>query len=228
MEIKLLDINNDWQQVRPSLKFIDGMYRFSGYQSFNIDENIVIPVSENTKLKYSLVKKTIHFDTKSKTVIDLGCSNMFFGYLSRSNGADSVIGVDLDNDYLKLNNELIDLLGFKNIKCEKSNAAEFSGKANTVFAFAIIHWIYSCSGFLGSLKNVVYHLRSLTNNCLYVEWICPTDDCIAGFHHLSYNSNLSENDYNKTNFLSYLNNNFNKVEYLGRSKNTREIYRCEV
>ena len=119
----------------------------------------------------------------------------------------------------------------KNVSCENINVVDYKTPADTVFAFAIIHWIYSCSGFLGSLENVVKHLKSITNKCLYVEWIDPSDDCISAMlHHIDFNKDLTKQDYNKDNFVKYLQDNFSSISYLGVSKQsgTREIYRCVI
>jgi hypothetical protein len=107
------------------------------------------------------------------------------------------------------------------------NAVDYKVKTDVVFAFAIIHWVYSCTGFLGSLENVVKHFRSITNHVLYIEWIDPSDDCISNMlHHLDFNKDLATQDYNKKNFIKYLTDNFRYVEFIGKTKSTREIYRC--
>ncbi len=230
-KIKLLDLNNDWQQARPNLTFTDDYCLFSGYQSFKLSKEEIVPLSDNTKLKFDLVKNTIIDDVKNKIVSDIGCSNMFFGYLSQLNGATKIIGVDLDQEYISLNNKIINHFELNNTSIQNINVTDYKEVSDTVFAFAIIHWVYSCSGFLGSLNNVVNHFRSITNECLYIEWIDPSDDCIVDMlHHLDFNKDLVEQDFNKTNFLKYLNENFSSVEYLGASKKsqTREIYRCLV
>jgi len=229
VEIKLLDLNKDWKQARPNMTASENGFIINGYESYSISGNEIIPISSNTILKFNLVKQYIHDDIRDKTVLDLGCSNMFFGFWSKMHGAIKVTGVDLDKDYLEQNNSLIKHFKMSDTECIDMNAASYSNPADTVFAFAIIHWIYSCTGFLGSLKNVVAHLRSLSNNILYVEWIDPLDDCIVDMlHHLDFNKTIAIQDYNKDNFIQYLESGFNTVELLGDSKasKTREIYRC--
>lgn len=230
-EVKLLDLNNDWKQVRPSLKKIDdNWYSIAGYQNYNISKKDIIPTSENTKIKFNLIQKYIKDDVFNKSVIDIGCSNMFFGFFAHINGAKNVAGIDLDLEYLNQNNKIINHLSFNDISCINKNVTDCTDVYDTVIAFAIIHWIYSCSGFMGSLENIINHFRKMTKNCLYIEWIDPSDDCIADMlHHLDFNSELSVKDYNKDNFLKYLKEKFINVDFLGFSKNskTREIYRCK-
>lgn len=229
--VKLLDLNKDWQQVRPTLNKVGDYFSITGYQDYNISKIKIVPISDNIKTKLSLMKSTIQSDILGKTISDIGCSNMFFGFLSYFYGATNVIGIDLDTDYLKQNNHLINQLLMKNVSCENINVVDYKTPADTVFAFAIIHWIYSCSGFLGSLENVVKHLKSITNKCLYVEWIDPSDDCISAMlHHIDFNKDLTKQDYNKDNFVKYLQDNFSSISYLGVSKQsgTREIYRCVI
>jgi len=230
-EIKLLDLNHDWRQARPS--FVeDGKWLISsGYQSFKLSNNSIIPVSDGLITKFNLVKNTINQDISGKSVSDVGCANMFFGFYSAVSGATKVTGVDLDCEYIAMNRFFIKKLGLNNISVKDINAAEYRDISDTVFAFAIIHWIYSCSGFLGSLENVVKHFRSVTSQVLYIEWIDPSDDCIADMlHHLDFNKDLTVQDYSKDNFIKYLRNNFSSVEFLGCSKQsgTREIYRCAI
>lgn len=224
--IKLLDLNGEWQQARPKLIKRSGELHFSGYQSLVIKANNVFPISENTKLKYTLVKDYFIKDINEKTVADIGCSNMFFGYLSAFNGATKVTGVDLDKEYLKLNNQIISEFKLKHVTCIEKNVTDFIEANDVTIAFAIIHWIYSCSGHLGSLKNVIDHLSNITKNCLYIEWIDPNDDCIEFFKHLDYNKSTTTKDYTLNNFKTYLSNLFTEVKYLGHSKSTRQIYRC--
>jgi trans-aconitate methyltransferase len=228
---KLLDLNKDWQQVRPFMKPSKNGFTITGYESYAISNYEIVPMSDNVRLKFDLVKQYLFADVSGKTVLDLGCSNMFFGFWSKLHGATKVTGVDLDKDYLKQNDQLIKHFKFSNTECVDMNAADYNVPADTVFAFAIIHWIYSCSGFLGSLEKVVEHLRNLTNSILYVEWVDPSDDCIADIlHHTDFNNALTVKDYNKENFLRYLNKHFQTVVFCGitKSTNTREIYRCEV
>lgn len=230
-EIKLLNLNKDWKQVRPHMKPYKNGFIVGGYESYVISNYEIVPMSDNTILKFDLVKQHLFNDVSGKTVLDLGCSNMFFGFWSKLHGATKVTGVDLDTDYLVQNKNLIKYFHLRDIECIDMNAANYNVPADTVFAFAIIHWIYSCSGFLGSLENVVLHLRNLTEYVLYVEWIDPSDDCISCMlHHLDFNKDATVQDFNKDNFIVYLKNNFSSVELLGTSKQsgTREIYRCLV
>lgn len=228
-EIKLLDVNKDWKQARPNLKQVDNSMIMSGYQSFKIDNKEIIPTSNSAILKFDLIKNTIKQDVFGKTVSDIGCANMFFGLFAHLNGATDVVGVDLDIDYINMLNQIINHFKFQNVSIKNINATEYKTPADTVFAFAIIHWVYSCTGFLGSLENVVKHFKAITKQCLYIEWIDPSDDCIADMlHHLDYNKEFSVQDYNKENFVRYLNDNFTSVSFVGKTKATREIYRCLV
>ena len=224
--IKLLDLNNDWQQERPTLILSEKEINFLGYQKFTIKNKVIFPTSENTKLKFNIVKKYIYNDVNNNTITDLCCANTFFGYFSALNGATNITGVDLDKEYKKLNKMLITYLNLNNIQIIEKQATEYTNSSDITFAFATIHWLYSCSGFLQSLENVINHLSNITNKILYVEWIDPKDSCILEFKHLDYNNKNTKKDYNKNNFLKYLSDNFNSIEFLGSSKGTREIFRC--
>ena len=60
--VKLLDLNNDWQQERPTLILSEKEVKFLGYQKFTIQNKTIFPTSENTKLKFNIVKKYIYND----------------------------------------------------------------------------------------------------------------------------------------------------------------------
>ena len=51
VNIKLLDVNNDWKQARPLLQKVGDSFIYSGYQNFCITPTNISAISDNVKLK---------------------------------------------------------------------------------------------------------------------------------------------------------------------------------
>ena len=68
-------------------------------------------------------------------------------------------------------------------------------------------------------------LKKMTREVLFIEWIDPSDEAIKYFKHLDYNKKTSDNSYNYENFISELNKNFTSVEMIGKTRNTRKIFK---
>ena len=62
---------------------------------------------------------------------------------------------------------------------------DYSGVSHVVVAFALVHWIYSCSEESNSLDAAVAKLAARTSQLLLVEWIAPDDAAIVQFGHTS-------------------------------------------
>ena len=75
---------------------------------------------------------------------------------------------------------------------------------------------------------MIQHLKNMTNETLFIEWIDPSDEAIKYFKHLDYNKNTVENSYNYENFISELKRNFNSVEELGETRNTRKLFKASI
>lgn len=222
---KLLDLNKDWKQARPSYGITNGNVNFNGYQSFNIHGNSITPTNTDLINKSNILRKQIesHIDGDT-TFLDLGCANFYFGFVAKLAGAKKVTGVEIDKDYIRIIEDIISNLSMENIGVVDSNVQDYETPHDVVNAMAIIHWLYGCSAVMGSLKNIIDYFTKITNKVLFIEWIDNTDAAIEYFGHLNYNKEFTEDDYNKENFLKYLNDNFSSVYHLGGEIPTRQIY----
>src|SRR6476660_6886053 len=52
-------------------------------------------------VKFSAFKHAIPQDLKGKSVLDIGCNGGFYSIEMKKRGADRVVGIDSDEDYLK-------------------------------------------------------------------------------------------------------------------------------
>jgi predicted RNA methylase len=232
---KLLDLNKDWKQARPSTTINGTDIIFSGYQKFSYDKTLT-PLNDDLKYKVSLLDPIIR-DTinEESSFLDVGCANFYFGFLANTLGAKKVTGVELDIDYVNNIKKIIEVKDLKGINVINSNAQDFKSEEqyDVVNAMAIIHWLYSCSAFFGSLENVINYFSNLTSNTLIIEWISENDEAIKHFGHINYNEKESIKDYNEVNFLKYLNERFESVVFVGNTKtnghniDSRKIYVCK-
>lgn len=224
---KLLNLNSDWKQERPSHSITDGVVNFNGYQSFTMTKNSITPNNEDLINKSLILRPQIEeYVNEDTSFLDLGCANFYFGFVAQQAKAKKVTGVEIDKDYINIINNIINNQSLLNIEVVDSNVQDYKTPHDVVNAMAIMHWIYSCSAIMGSLKNVVQYFSNITNKVLFIEWIDNSDAAIKYFNHIDYNKEFTENDYNKENFLKYLNENFSSVEHLGGNIPTRQIYKA--
>ncbi len=222
---KLLNLNSDWKQARPSYNYKDGLGIFDGYQSFEIQHNSVVPKNHDLLVKNSIIRPQLEkYITNEMSFVDLGCANLYFGFLANLLGAKSVTGVELDKEYIDNINKIINDFSFDKISIIEQNVQDYNTPCDFVNAAAIIHWIYSCSACMGSMEKIVEYFSKITNKILIIEWIDPSDAAIQYFGHINYNASLTKNDYNKENFLSHMNKEFKEVVFLGNTEPTRELY----
>lgn len=226
--MKTLDLNKDWKQARPSCTFINNRCVFNGYQSLEIEGGTITPKNEDLILKSSLLRPHIESAVNQETsFLDLGCANFYFGFLANLLNAGKTTGVDVDKEYISAIKSIIEQFSLENIHIVESNIQEYREPHDIVNAAAIIHWLYSCSAFFGSMANVLEFLSGLANRVLFIEWIDNEDAAIKYFGHIGYNNESTEHDYNKVTFLNGLMKRFNRVRFLGNTAPTRELYMAE-
>lgn len=220
MSVKLLDLNKDWQQKRPEL-IIEDTITFKGYQNYEID-NGIFPLDKKLKKKTKLIKPHLQ-NLNYNSILDLGCAGLYFGLLAKTKN-QKLTGVEIDSEYVEKLKELSEKLDFTIIE-SRLDLFPSNQKYDLVFALAIIHWIYSCSSYFGSLGNVIKFLSDLTNKYIFIEFVDENDPVTKKLNHIKFNS--AEPDYSKKHFLKYIDHYFSDCKYLGNSKSTREIYLCK-
>lgn len=198
-----------------------------GYQEYSITKNSITPSLIDVPLirKRDLVKRFFRQDfMQSKTLLDIGANGGFFDFWAEQNGASKIIALDIDEEYLEEIAKVKSFWDFKNVEIVKANIQDWNEPADIVLAFAMIHWLYSCTTAYGSLDSVIKKLSDLTNNLLVVEWVAPEDPAIQFFKHTEFNSKIISGPYTLKAFEEALQKYFDKVEILAEVNSTRVVY----
>ena len=216
---------------KPSMEIINDEIKINGYQKYTINKNNIKPSSSS----YDLDKKTIllkkYYQTdfvKDKTFLDLGAASGYFTFMTIMNGCKHATAIDIDKFHLQIIKNISKEYNINNITVICDNIDNYSGKSDIVNALSIIHWIFSCTSIFGSIVKMILYLKNMTREILFIEWIDPSDEAIKYFNHLNYNRTESDNSYNYENFISELNKNFTLVEMIGKTRETRKIFKATV
>lgn len=198
-----------------------------GYQEYSITANTIepLPIDKSLSRKQELVKRFFRKEfMKDKSVLDLGSNGGFFDFWAEQNDAAKITSLDIDEKYLKTIESVKSFWGFKNVNTVNANVQDWNEPADVVLAFAIIHWLYSCTSAYGSLDAVINKLASLTNYLLVIEWVAPEDAAIQNFGHIDFNSQIIDQPYSLAAFENALKSQFEKVEILAEVNPTRVVY----
>lgn len=212
---------------KPNLILENDWVQFEGYQKFQIAKYDIAVNKDDVGLQNKKAIFDKYINSKwllGKSVLDLGCNSAFFCYYSRLKGAYKANGVEIDKDYIKNVRKANEYLDIENVGIEDVNVMDYNSPADLVFAFALIHWIYSCTSDYGSLDLAIKKLADLTNEVLIIEWIDKEDDAIQFFKHINYNQEIIKEKYNRQNFEKALNKHFVNFELIGDVKPTRKVY----
>lgn len=227
IEVKLYDDPNRYAEIG-KLEINDKL-NFFGYQVFSVDKNSIEVSDKDPKLKRKQDLVKFLFDSswfEGKSVLDLGANSAFFCFYGLQSGANRADAVEIDKKYVEMVNQAIKELDYNNFEIHDINVMDYTKKADVVFAFALIHWIYSCTSDYGSLTQAVSKLSELTNEILIIEWVDPEDDAIKFFNHIDFNKDIINEPYDLEHFEKALTNSFESWELLGDVKSTRKVYAC--
>jgi GT2 family glycosyltransferase/glycosyltransferase involved in cell wall biosynthesis/regulator of replication initiation timing len=200
---------------------------FHGYQKFYLSDTFVEinPMDKGLVNKKKLTQKIFYSNWfKDKSVLDLGANSAYFCFHSLFRGASNTTAVEMDPTYIKMLHSVKDYLNIQNFEIKENNIIDINQKQDIVFAFALIHWIYSCTSDYGSISQAIKKLSDLTNEVLVIEWIDPIDEAIQFFKHTEWNKEIITEEYTKENFEKALADNFEDFEYVGEIKETRHLY----
>lgn len=208
------------------IKDIDGGFEVSGYQRWkwiDMAPRSLKPVDHKTVAKSAMVEK--HLNLYSKSVLDLGSNNGYMMALAYCKGASKITGVDIDVSYNNVAKQALDKIGCDRYTIHNTNVEDFHEPHDIVIAFALVHWLYSCTSLYGSLDAVIEHLSSITKEAAIIEFIDPQyDNAMSWFKHHEYNKDVQMEPYNKENFLKALNKHFKTVERVGETRKHREVW----
>jgi len=107
----------------------------------------------NSRWIYTFNKQTISFFS-DKNVLDIGCLDGYGTFLYYKNGAKNVIGIDIDEDYIKLSKINYPQLTFK---IKDAESIDYENDFNDIE-------VVSCLGLLYLLKDPKAFLKKLSNN----------------------------------------------------------------
>ena len=227
------DRNNGGSQSEKSYFEINNnifkMYGYHIYEYNKYNENPII-INNYKQIKQLEYINQIEFNENS-TLLDLGCAN---GAISISllfnKNFNNIVLLDHDKEYIENIEKLIEFDTKLENKITTINT-EF-GKYNEphdyVLALSLIHWLYSATANYGCLFKIIEEIKKLTNIALIIEWIDNLDNVFTILHHIDFNKEIHKTPYNKENFFRALNENFNKINYLGKTTDTRELYICYI
>lgn len=198
-----------------------------GYQEFRIKNQNVTPLPVDTALwrKLHLVAPYISpvFLT-DRTLLDIGANGGFFSFWACQAGARRVVALDMDENYLELIRRAQTHLGLDKIQPVHCRVQDWDEPADVVLAFAMVHWLYSCTAGFGSLEAVLAQLAQLTRSRLLIEWVAPEDPAIQSFKHTDWNPDLVKGPYTVAAFEDALRQHFSRVAIVGRTSPTRVLY----
>lgn len=211
-----------------SYNLSNGIVTVTGYQTYTYD----IESASLRPLGSGLVAKADLFNSffssnflRGKKVIDLGGNNGFFSLQSILKGASSAMTVDVDEEAVCNVTRLSKDANLSNLKAIKANVANFSSSGDVVYAFALIHWVFDLTTGFGSLESALFHLKSLVNQVLVVEWVDSCDPKIVRCDHIKSKENdFRLKSYNEDNFKQILFELFGFVAEIGSVNETRRIY----
>lgn len=220
--------SNDANQSEiPVLHLSDTLATIGGYQQYTINRDARIQ-SMNAKLndQWKLLS-TIDL-TGCESLIDLGCSNGCLGIrLAHTNNIHKLYLLDHDIECIDMLNTLLAWLKTDTsqyIANKYSFGKDILPVADIIVTLSTIHWFYSATAEYGCLFKIIENLSQKVRRTLIIEWIDPTDTAIKYLHHVSFNSSVHKTPYTKDNFIKALNTYFGRVNCLGNTTPTRELY----
>jgi hypothetical protein len=198
-----------------------------GYQEFQIQDGMVSPLPLDAPLRRKQHLAAPYFSPEflgGKTLLDIGANGGFFSFWACLAGASQVVSLDMDEAYLGLIRKAQTRLGWQKIRTVNRYVQDWEEPADVVLAFAMIHWLYSCTANFGSLEAVAAKLAALTGKLLLVEWVAPEDSAIAFFKHTDWNADKTKGPYRQETFEAALRQHFSRVAILGDTSPTRTLY----
>jgi len=206
--------NNQGSQIeKPNIIINQQNLEISGYHQFTINNNEIIlksKIYKYNKIKEILLNLINHNNINS--ISDVGCSAGIVSYLSYFLKVPIIYALDHDNEYLEIIRKINNKLEIKNVFPIKYSFGDMMNQSDIIIMLALIHWIYSCTSLYGNFDDIFKYLKPFIKQFLLIEWIEPNDNAIKKFKHLSFNSDIIKEEYNKENFEKSLLKNIGKFE----------------
>jgi len=198
-----------------------------GYQEFMLTAETLEALEEDRSLRRKSDLLSPYFTPRylaGRTVLDLGAGAGYFCFLALRGGAEKVIALDMDAQYLDLLKKAREKFGFQNLDIIHANIADWKQPVDVTVVLALVHWIYSCTALYGNLNEIIRKISGLTGYLSIIEWVEPDDAAIEFFHHIDWNKGHVTGPYNLEEFEKALARNFKKYVCIGEIIPTRKIY----
>jgi len=164
--------------------------------------------------------------------LDIGTNTGFVCLRSLMKGVDQCTGIDLDTQVIDKSLEVREMLHLDTTwrihNMKLSTLQSKSATFNVVYAFAVVHWLFSCTETSFSLDKVVSGLRAMTEDVLVIEWVMPNDPVITGWHHTTCPAGTKGCEYTTEEFEASLKRNFSHYKKLKATRSTRPVYAAYV
>ena len=154
-----------------------------GYQEFKISLRNMMPKPMDHPLRRKKKLVQVYFEREflaGKTVLDIGANGGFFSLWAAQSGASEVVALDMDETYLSLIRQAQQALGWKQIRRINERVQNWEEPADLVLAFAMVHWLFSCTANFGSLEAVV---AKLVPFCSLNGWRLKTQPSLVSNTH---------------------------------------------
>lgn len=208
------------------LKNTSNLIEISGYQSYKI-ENIRNLSTKNGKMNKQLsVLKNIDYNDCT-SLIDIGCSNGFFGiWYALNTQMKKVTFMDHDDECTQNLNDMFKTLELTDCDIVNTNfvdGMQMNVKYDVVLMLSLIHWLYSCTTETGCLFEIIRMVRQNTKKMLIIEWVDNNDYAIKSFNHIKFNKESQKSPYTLANFEEALNLHFTRVTKLQHTNTTTRV-----
>lgn len=207
----------------------DKYINVTGYHTYQIskcvDSAYCIKHDNKKLLEFKDALKRANY-TDINTILDVGtCGGLYAFETLNLFPASSIVGIDHDHQYILELNKLKNLLDENRVSYVHQKMSEITNATyDIVYAFAIIHWIYSRTELYGSIERIIFELCKLSNKYVAVEWVGLDDPAMLSFKHLEYNTDYHIDTYTEENFLDAIKK-FGTIEFVVDSYSlSRKIY----
>jgi 2-polyprenyl-3-methyl-5-hydroxy-6-metoxy-1,4-benzoquinol methylase len=224
-EVKLYEDPNRF--ARPAGLELGTTSRIHGYQEFELTNDTIepLPIDGALACKRDL---TLQFFQPSfmrgKSLLDIGANGGFFSFRAHQAQALRVTALDMDEKYVEMAEAAAARHDMHRLAVRRVKIQDWDQPADVVLAFAMVHWLYSCTATYGSVDAIVDKLASLTRQMLIIEWIHPADKAMTEFKHTDYNPLIARGPYSVEVFEDALSRHFCRIEILGQTSPTRTLY----
>jgi hypothetical protein len=208
----------------------NNIFHMSGYHIYDYDKSKTNPIILKNQKQIKQLEYLLNIDYNDyKSILDLGCANGAISlYLYFEKNIKNIILVDHDIQYIDNLKKLKEFDSNLNIDLINVQFRDYTNLSDCTLVLSLIHWLYSATDSYGCLFEIIKKIKSITRKCLIIEWIDNLDVVFGILGHIDMNKCIHKTEYNKKNFLEALENNFSKIEYLGKTTNTRELYICFI